>query len=186
MQNTTEYVYWRWDGVLSKEFCNSVLETIDWDNSIAAGVDSETPSIDNKQRRTDIIWQENLNPIGCVAKSYIEAANQQAGWNYDLSVYEKVQLSRYKGEDKGHYAWHVDIAPPREGMQRKLSCVILLNDPSEFEGGELQFGPIGDENMLTMQGSIIVCPSFVVHRVTPVTQGVRYTAVAWANGPAFR
>jgi PKHD-type hydroxylase len=43
-----------------------------------------------------------------------------------------------------------------------------------------------DRNVLSKQGSIVVFPSFIEHKVTPVTKGVRYTAVTWANGPSFR
>jgi PKHD-type hydroxylase len=62
----------------------------------------------------------------------------------------------------------------------------LLNDPSEFEGGILQLKGMEDQNVLDKQGSIIVFPSFIEHKVTPVTKGVRYSAVTWASGPSFR
>jgi PKHD-type hydroxylase len=53
----------------------------------------------------------------------------------------------------------MDSFPPQNGIQRKLSCVILLNDPSEFEGGILQFKGMEDQNVLDKQGSIIVFPT---------------------------
>ena len=36
------------------------------------------------------------------------------------------------------------------------------------------------------QGSVIVFPSFVWHRVTPVTKGTRYSLVLWTCGQPFR
>lgn len=186
MANVTEYIYWRWDGVLSKEFCRSILKEVNWADAHSAGVGGEVRILDPESRVSEIIWQDSMQPLGCVAQSYMEVANRQAGWNFDIPTFEQVQLSKYSGENKGHYEWHVDCFPPKEGVQRKLTCVILLNDPSEFEGGELQFEQLEGENMLTAQGSVIVFPSFIAHKVTPVTKGVRYTAVTWAKGPSFR
>jgi PKHD-type hydroxylase len=187
MSTLVNYAYWKWDAVLSKEFCRSALEQIDWAASKTAGVsENRAYVVDAKKRRTDIIWQSPMQPIGCVAKCYMEMANQSAEWGYSLSSQEETQLSRYKSTDEGHYDWHIDADAPQNGIQRKLSCVILLNDPSEFEGGVLQLKSMEDRNLLDKQGSIIVFPSFIEHKVTPVTKGVRYSAVIWASGPSFR
>jgi PKHD-type hydroxylase len=188
MSDLVNYSYWKWDAILSKEFCHSALEQIDWATSGNAtlGNDKNNPVIDTKIRRTDVVWQDPTQPLGCIAKCYMEMANQSAEWGYNLSSQEETQLGRYKSVDEGYYDWHMDAGPPQNGVQRKLSCVILLNDPSEFEGGILQFKGMEDRNLLDKQGSIIVFPSFVEHKVTPVTKGVRYTAVTWASGPSFR
>ena len=186
MSDLVNYTYWKWDAILSKEFCRSALEQIDWatakDATIIAGGQVVDPSI----RRTDVVWQSVAQPLGCVAKCYMEMANQSAEWGYSLSGQEDTQIGRYKGTDEGYYDWHIDAGAPKNGIQRKLSCVILLNDPSEFEGGVLQFKGMEDQNLLDKQGSIIIFPSFIEHKVTPVTKGVRYSAVTWASGPSFR
>jgi PKHD-type hydroxylase len=180
-------VYWLWEGVLSKEFCNFVLGEADWDSSKKATVSLDNEFIVKENtRQSDIIWQDVFQPLGCIAKTYIDIANQSAGWNYDLFSQDNTQLSRYKGVNGGHYDWHKDCLAPENGMQRKLSISILLSDPSEFEGVDLQFKNIEDRKILTKQGSIVVFPSFVEHRVKPVTKGVRYSAVTWASGPAFK
>jgi predicted 2-oxoglutarate/Fe(II)-dependent dioxygenase YbiX len=80
----------------------------------------------------------------------------------------------------------MDSFSPKNGEQRKLSCVILLNDSTEFEGGCLRIKEVESNNLLVKKGSIIVFPSFLEHTVTPVAKGVRYTAVTWASGPAFK
>jgi PKHD-type hydroxylase len=180
-------MYWHWEGALSKEFCNAALAEVDWAASDKGVIGQlETPVIDLKTRRTDVIWQSQMQPLGCIARMYIETANQAADWGYLLGSQEATQLGRYKSTDEGHYDWHIDSYPPKEGIQRKLSISILLSDPSEFEGGELQFKGIENQKILTKQGSIVVFPSFIEHRVTPVTKGVRYSAVTWASGPSFR
>ena len=186
MSGLVHNMYWQWEGILSKEFCRSALEQVDWATSETAVVYFNNPIIDPEKRRTDIIWQDFMQPLGCIAKVYIDIANQSAGWGYALANQESTQIGRYKSSDKGHYDWHMDAEAPENGIQRKLSISILLSDPSEFEGGELQFKGIEDKKILTKQGSIVVFPSFIEHRVTPVTKGVRYSAVTWASGPSFR
>jgi PKHD-type hydroxylase len=184
MSTLVKYAYWKWDAVLSKEFCRSVLEQIDWATAEDATLSNKI--INTEIRRTDVIWQDPLQPVGCIARCYIDQANQSAEWGYSVGSQEMTQLSRYKSTDEGYYDWHIDASAPQNGIQRKLSCVILLNDPSEFEGGVLQLKGMEDQNLLDKQGSIIVFPSFVEHKVTPVTKGVRYSAVTWASGPSFR
>ena len=187
MNNMVSYIYWKWDGALSKEFCRSALEQIDWATSkTAALAANSTQVVDSDRRRTDVIWQDPMQPLGCIAKTYIDAANHHAGWGYTLSSQENTQVGRYKSADNGHYDWHIDTDPPQNEVQRKLSISILLSDPSDFEGGELQFKNMEDHKLLTKQGSIVVFPSFIEHRVAPVTKGVRYSAVTWASGPSFR
>ena len=102
-----------------------------------------------------------------------------------------VNVCRYDSTKQQHYGWHVDqmMVKDNGAFQRKLTTTTLLNDRSEFEGGLLQVnlaskncdwdhGPqhIGDTS---------VFPSFAVHRVTPVTKGVRYSMVAWFLGPKW-
>ena len=187
MSSLVHNMYWLWEGALSKEFCHSALEQVDWATAIQANIgNTDSTVVDLKTRRTDIIWQDLMQPLGCIARTYIDFANQSAGWGYSLSSQEPTQIGRYKSTDEGHYDWHMDSHAPKDGVQRKLSISILLSDPSEFEGGELQFKGIEDRKILTKQGSIVVFPSFIEHKVTPVTKGVRYSAVTWVSGPSFR
>ena len=71
---------------------------------------------------------------------------------------------------------------------------INLNEPGEYEGGNLKFdfGPHSEGERfhecteIRPQGSIIVFPSFVQHQVTPVTKGTRYSLVLWSLGQPFK
>ena len=74
----------------------------------------------------------------------------------------------------------MDIEPP----VRKLSMTLLLNDPSKFEGGNLE---IAEKKMSHMkQGHAAIFASFLQHRVTPVTKGVRKSLVVWFSGEPFK
>lgn len=102
----------------------------------------------------------------------------------------EVFINRYDGDGdvKGHLTWHHDSGEQRGMAQRKISVSVLLNDPSEFEGGELDFFDGRERQPLAQckAGDGVAFPSFAFHRVRPVTRGVRYSVVAWLRGPRFR
>lgn len=116
-------------------------------------------------------------------------------YRFNLLGCEGIQVNRYlPTEGIGqHYAWHHDdlIAPPETREQRKLSFVCLLNSKEEFTGGLLEsadhtVGRQTDETcMLRKTGQVSVFPSWLHHRVTPVTQGFRYSMVTWFSGPRW-
>ena len=177
--------YYHWDSIIPKEYCDLILKGVDWNQKITAQVGSSLtePGVENeKLRNTDIVWLDQLTPIGCILKSYIDAANIVCGWNYEYRGMESVQIGRYN--ENGHYTWHRDSANPINGFQRKLSISLLLNDPSDFDGGELEFRDVPSPKL--KQGSVLVFPSFLEHKVTSVTKGVRYSAVSWVVGPTFK
>jgi len=130
-------------------------------------------------------------------KPYIEASNKLSGWNFDYNIIENFQFTKYEGNKKQHYTWHSDNESPDKVNQqvRKLSTIVMLSDPKDFEGGDLEFyeyGPpksknkILKTNHLKHQGTIITFPSFVIHRVLPVTKGLRYSLVVWHKGPPLK
>jgi len=110
-------------------------------------------------------------------------------FRFDLSgIFEPLQYTVYEPGPDGepaHYTWHMDrggdITP------RKLSLVIQLSTPDEYEGGDLElfFAEPGVKVPRGL-GTAAAFASFVMHRVTPVTRGVRRSLVVWVGGPAFR
>jgi len=77
--------------------------------------------------------------------------------------------------------WHTDFAGTRPF--RKLSVSIQLSDPEDYEGGDLEllYGT-EPQKLDRSRGALIVFPSFMLHRVTPVTRGARWSLVAWLLG----
>ena len=97
-----------------------------------------------------------------------------------------IQLTQY--EVGASCGWHIDVHWDTElAYDRKLSVVVQLCDPNSYEGGVFEFGggPVAPEEFAT-QGSVLVFPSYLSHRVTEVTKGVRYSIVSWAEGPRWR
>lgn len=101
---------------------------------------------------------------------------------------EGFQMLRYEGGPvRGHYDWHSDVAIGGVASTRKLTLLIQLSDPADYHGGALEVNYGGDSEILPVaQGALIAIPSFVLHRVASVTDGVRYSMAAWVHGPAFR
>lgn len=108
-------------------------------------------------------------------------------YGFDLhGLCESIQFTEYYASENGHYDWHQDSGP-NTFSPRKLSVVIQLSDPDEYEGGELEILYSRDPVSVTkQQGLATVFPSFMLHRVTPVTKGTRRSLVAWIAGPKFR
>lgn len=86
----------------------------------------------------------------------------------------------------GHFGWHNDYSHGTPDAPRKLTIIIQLSEPEEYEGGRLQMFGIEVEDMPRERGTIIAFPSLVYHQVTPVTRGLRRALVAWIAGPRVR
>lgn len=111
--------------------------------------------------------------------------NQQF-WNFGLHYLECLQFAQYH-EPGDFYSAHMDMRThPRE--QRKLGISVQLTADTDYQGNDLEFLNYGD-NWSTAprsQGSIVVFPSYQVHRVTALVSGCRHSLVAWAVGPSFK
>jgi len=141
---------------------------------------------DHSKRHTIVRGADHWNWFGGILYQCGLEGNVKSGWDMYVTAQEQVQFATY--EEGMHYNWHIDTQLlSGNALDRKVSVICLMNDPSEFEGGELQFN-IGGQILEAQlkKGSVIVFPSFILHRVTPVTKGVRKTAVMWLNGPAFK
>ena len=100
-------------------------------------------------------------------------------------VETNVQLARYDSAERGFYDWHTDFAGIRP--LRKLSVSIQLSNAEDYEGGDLELLYGTEPHKLDRsRGAFIAFPSFMLHRVTPVTRGSRWSLVAWILGTRWR
>ena len=153
-----------------------------------------------KKRDSNIVWMDD-HWIYKEIQPYVAAANGAAGWNFDWDYSEACQFTIYK--EGQYYDWHSDSwdkpytdEGPLNGKIRKLSVTVSLTDPKEYKGGELEFDfrnldPDKERNTYTCwevlpKGSLVVFPSFVWHRVKPVTKGTRHSLVIWNLGYPFK
>jgi PKHD-type hydroxylase len=210
-----KYYYWYFQNALSTKFCEEVIKHGKSKQEELALTGGQTIKVDNgksleeqdlkdlkKQRDSNVVWLSE-QWIYKEIQPYIHQANKNAGWNFDWDYSESCQFTKYKLNQ--FYDWHCDSwdEPYEENHKnknfsnkiRKLSVTCSLSDPNDYEGGELEFdfksSPNNKEGVrkcaeISPRGSIVVFPSFVWHRVKPVTKGTRYSLVIWSLGYPFR
>ena len=152
------------------------------------GMNNPDGGTDTNKRVTTISWipfQEMGNMYQDLDK-FIQKANENHFGFGDIQVTEQAQFTEYP--EGGFYDWHMDcdVNMQHEPPVRKISMTLLLNDPSEFEGGDLEL--LENKNTATRlkQGHAIIFASFLRHRVNPVTKGMRQSLVVWFGGKPFR
>ncbi|MEL6363767.1 MAG: 2OG-Fe(II) oxygenase [Pseudomonadota bacterium] len=100
-------------------------------------------------------------------------------------IEQALQIARYDADTEGGYGWHTDFG--RDEQTRKISISVQLSDGDDYEGGDLELDVSTEPTRAARErGVAIAFPSYVRHRVAPVTQGVRYSLVAWVHGPRWR
>jgi len=182
--NLTNYYYYT--NVFSVEEIDKIKEitkTYDMEDGNVSG------SIDYNYRKSNICWlpinEETLFIYDTVLKLVIDANNEM--WKFNITnLKEEMQFTEYNEDpnEPGHYDWHMDVG---SGCgTRKLSVSIQLTDPLEYEGGDLEF--MIHRSIIKApreQGTVIMFPSYLTHRVTSVTKGRRNSLVFWLHGPSF-
>ena len=132
-----------------------------------------------------ILCFNEMKEMYAQVNSFIQKANRNHFGFENVHVTEQAQYTEYP--EGGFYDWHMDsdVNMTHEPPVRKISMTLLLNDPSEFEGGDLEV--IGPGKFAKLkQGHAIIFASFLNHRVNPVKRGVRQSLVCWFGGKPFR
>jgi len=94
------------------------------------------------------------------------------------------RFNRYAGG--GEYGFHVDGSVMRLGgggqLRSDVSCTLFLNDPDEYDGGELIVSDTyGEHEVKLPAGDMILYPSSSLHKVMPVTRGARLASFFWVQ-----
>ncbi len=145
---------------------------------------------DHDIRRADLVWLDDVEGTDWVMNRIIDAvrvANREV-FDFEIREFaESPQVARYGAERKGHFDWHSDIGEGLLARQRKLTMVIQMSEPSDYTGGLLELMPSNSVIAADQRrGAVTFFPSYMLHRVTPVTSGERFSLTTWAHGPAFR
>ena len=146
--------------------------------------------IKKEARDSSVAWLDNQDLIDNIFR-LCDKVNEEL--NFELTGMEQLQFTEYKAPS-GHYKFHIDgngignygvsTDSTRKGSTRKLSMSCLLSD--NFEGGELVMHFGKDEIVHMKKGDAVFFPSYYLHKVSPVTSGIRYSLVTWFVGPTFR
>jgi len=200
-----ENYYWCFEGALPPRICDDIISfgndqkedvgvTFGYSNDPGNMTPNQKKELE-KKRKSNIVWMScpwiyrELHPL-------LQEANRNAGWNFQWDWSEACQFTKYKLNQ--YYDWHTDSGskpydkpkePNSHGKIRKISMTVSLVDGTEYEGGDFQVDFRDTEKSTShtvkkvrKKGSVVVFPSFVWHRVTPVTSGTRYSLVCWTLG----
>lgn len=177
--------------LLTADECDSIIE---YGNSLQAmdGTISNAEATENvvnvNIRKSSVVFFKNDdNKIDWLRQKIGDAiihVNNES-WQFDLEFVEVLQFTKYEKEGD-YYGPHLDIGA-KGVAQRKLSFSLQLSDSSDYEGGDLliMHGAHNDTASRD-RGDIIFFPSFMMHQVTPIKRGKRYSLVGWVCGRKFR
>lgn len=183
-----------WQELFDEE---EVAKIVEYGNSLEFqdGLTGNNEDVDESYRRSKISWIDRNDDTQWIFNK-LECAVFRLNSAYhglDIDRIHTLQFTKYD-EESPFYDWHWDMSEDDPDMsnlhvieQRKLSAVVQLSDPEDYEGGELEMSICGRIfSVEKRKGTLNLFPSFVLHRVTPVTKGERYTLVAWYTGPDWK
>ncbi len=172
---------WRGEEGFSKEQVEAI---------ISAGVKNQpdkatTFNAQNDARSSRVSWVNNETWIRMALYEYIKIANRNA-FNVRVENYADLQYTEYHASEEGHYDWHTDVFwGETKPFDRKLSITVQLSDPTDYEGGDFEFSEVETPANSKQKGTVLIFPSYLSHRVLPITSGVRRSLVAWFEGPRW-
>lgn len=180
-----------WENGFTDDELNAIIQMGEQLNPKPALVGYDIGETNEKIRSSNVSW---INSEGWLADKLEHIAQQLNGKYFGLDLWgfsEAFQYTTYKytkkeKKIKQHYTWHMDQGPS-VGPPRKLSLVLQLSDPKDYEGGDLEIMTGSEPEVRKKQKGIIhAFPSYIMHRVTPITSGTRRTLVVWVSGPRLK
>ncbi len=202
--NEEQWAYW--DGAFTDEELETIIKLGDSRPKKYAVVGTEGKYVEEIRRSLVNFMDDKLliehAPFLLEKLTFICRKLNGSYFDFDLSgFHEPFQYTTYDpsdaydndgkiiSEDKRivEYKWHLDKGPGEDRPPRKLSMVLGLLDSDEYEGGDFEIKTGVESQLLPIKkGRVIAFPSWTLHRVTPVTKGIRKTVVIWVGGPKFK
>lgn len=179
--------------VFSDVECDQILENLDeekWEEAMVGGVVERGVFTVEKEFRSNYQQKVTVDeagfPLDRIAQEICHANSEL--WRFDLGGFAGDDLPWVMNYSRqgDHNNWHVDLGQGPTAS-RKLGFSLQLTEGSAYSGGDLGFHRIEKSREdLTRKGTLIVFPSFWLHRVAPMTKGGRKVVVGWVHGPSFR
>ena len=189
-ENDPQQWYWFEKGFSQQELDKIYkdLESVPFQRATTIG-GSES---DGQVRRSNVKWIPYSEEWSWVYEKLIAMANEanEQLWKFNLhTAPEMIQYTEYDAAELGHYDWHQDIGPG-QASARKVSLTVQLSGTTEYEGGDLQIWNGGNissaESTPRGAGNVVIFPSYMPHRVAPVTKGIRRSFVLWVGGGHYQ
>lgn len=137
-------------------------------------------------RKTSVTWIPRNMTTQWIYDKFLDMAKKANDAMFHLNItnlVDRIQFACYDESVQGRYDNHLDVGVNDIYSCRKLSISVQLSDPSEYEGGDLVI--TNNKWVQKDKGTVCVFPSFLQHRVDPVTKGKRYSLVLWLYGPPY-
>jgi PKHD-type hydroxylase len=179
------------DKFYTKEVCDYIIQN-------ALKIEPEKPTLgyegkvtDDKYRRSDIRWikPDNTDFQFLFDDYWRFALSVNKDWfGFNINSLPYLQFTEYDESYQGEYKSHQDVFWINSSSNhRKLTSIIQLSDETAYEGGDLILENVSESppEKIKNQGTMLTFPSFIYHRLTPVTKGKRYSLVGWFEGPKF-
>ena len=186
--------YWQlWTKAFTPTECAEIVAHMLKQQPVKAVIGHGGTTTESEMRKSTVYWLNRTEPMlwDMYARidNMVRRSNAEA-FGFDISHNYEVQGTEYNGSCCGKYDWHEDNTwVPKNGrvFDRKLSVVLQLSPRGNYEGGRLELERDNlNEEQFRDAGDLIIFPSFLRHRVIPVTKGVRHSLVTWYQGPRFR
>lgn len=151
--------------------------------------DGSTFNGNKDHRKSKVRWVYNEHGLVDLLLNYVNSANATC---FNVNIQQEMgemQFGEYDASYGGKYDWHHDVDwQNSKNFDRKLSIVVQLSNPATYKGGQFEFSEVQSPKQEDWgkQGSILIFPSYLTHRVTEVTEGTRYSLVSWVRGPRWR
>ena len=175
----------------SKKDCDKILELglqiEPKESSLGVAGLNENQNTDYRRSKVRFIQSHNTDFQFLFDEIWRMGMVANRDWfNFHITNLSFLQLAEYDESYQGEYKKHHDVFwVNNDKYHRKLTCVIQLTDPSEYEGGEFEMFDLAEypnKEELKEQGTVIFLPSFIPHMVHPVTKRTRYSLTAWFEG----
>lgn len=169
---------------LSAVECERVIELVEALQEHNAKVIRSTESLQYEKRKSLIrLLYPGDQSMWLFQKLKDLVVSYNKNYRFDIQgFFEGIQFAKY--DVGGHFDWHMDSGPGDRSL-RKLSISVQLSRPEEYDDGELEF--FGQEQFAPKdQGTAIIFPAFLFHRVRTVTGGSRKVIITWVHGNPFR
>lgn len=179
-----------WPKALSADECDRIIERAQtYPEQVATiGFDATTRT-DAGYRTSQIRWLDVAaeKPIVDRIMQFVHSSNR-TNFGIDIIMPFDLQFTEYHGAASGKYDWHQDVWLESDRCyDRKLSLVVQLSEPGDYTGGAFEFFGLQDPGeTFAPRGSMLIFPSWLQHRVAPVTAGLRRSLVSWVEGPRWR
>jgi predicted 2-oxoglutarate/Fe(II)-dependent dioxygenase YbiX len=119
-----------------------------------------------------------------IMKHTIEVFNVSTNRNYSITGINQMDLLHYK--EGGQYNFHRDTTQGMTHHERKISCIVQLSNPEDYEGGDFVLDAeevsIDEKELRRKRGTVILFESRLDHRILPITKGERYSLIGWGVG----